>query len=369
MGFFDAGIGGVLGGIASVAGSIYNAKATEKANRESLKAQKEENALDRQFNAQQATLAYDRSVEQWNRENSYNSPSALMSRLTDAGLNPNLAYGDISGMAASAPSVSSASHSGSVSPNVPPTIDAAGLSQSLSQIDLIKAQTEKIKSETDLNKIDAQFRAQIHQGTIESQSSVIRLNSASANFKEQEVLKIAPEIQKLQSECDNLIKLGENLSSQTDLTKLESDYQKVVNSFALPKFEADLKVSYAQAKKDNATANLTYQQYKESVQTLGLRMAIMFAQENNIRADTMSKLQSTAESVARENNLDLSSEAIRLGNISLAISNAKADIDLTDAERFRDLAKYTPGLSHILSYVTHYLGGSLGGLSVAKVIK
>lgn len=35
------------------------------------------------------------ALEKWNRENEYNSPSAQMARLRDAGLNPHLAYGSI----------------------------------------------------------------------------------------------------------------------------------------------------------------------------------------------------------------------------------------------------------------------------------
>ena len=37
--------------------------------------------------------AYARSVEMWNMQNQYNSPTAQMSRLRQAGLNPNLVYG------------------------------------------------------------------------------------------------------------------------------------------------------------------------------------------------------------------------------------------------------------------------------------
>lgn len=45
------------------------------------------------FNRQQALESYQRNVEQWNRENEYNAPSAQVQRLKDAGLNPHLVYG------------------------------------------------------------------------------------------------------------------------------------------------------------------------------------------------------------------------------------------------------------------------------------
>lgn len=44
-------------------------------------------------NMQLAKYQYDTQLEQWNRENQYNTPAAQKERLTAAGLNPNLVYG------------------------------------------------------------------------------------------------------------------------------------------------------------------------------------------------------------------------------------------------------------------------------------
>lgn len=44
-------------------------------------------------NKQMAEKAYERDVEMWNRQNEYNNPASQMSRLKEAGLNPNLVYG------------------------------------------------------------------------------------------------------------------------------------------------------------------------------------------------------------------------------------------------------------------------------------
>lgn len=62
-----------------------------------------------QFNEQKKLieLQYQKNLEQWNRENEYNAPVAQMQRLRDAGLNPNLVYGNgnnTAGSAASSPS-------------------------------------------------------------------------------------------------------------------------------------------------------------------------------------------------------------------------------------------------------------------------
>ena len=70
-----AAIGGA-GDILNTLGSVYNTERT-------IKGQKE-----------LAEYAYTKDLEMWNRANEYNSPTAQMGRLKQAGLNPNLVYGN-----------------------------------------------------------------------------------------------------------------------------------------------------------------------------------------------------------------------------------------------------------------------------------
>lgn len=105
----SAGIG-TTGGIL---GSIVSANQARKNRALQYKMFREAN----QFNADQATLAYQRSIDEWNRQfditNEYNSPSAQFQRMLDAGLNPYTASIDSS---LSSPSVPSSSSASSVSP-------------------------------------------------------------------------------------------------------------------------------------------------------------------------------------------------------------------------------------------------------------
>lgn len=59
---------------------------TDRTNKANLAISRETNA----YNYLLATKQNDWNVEQWNRENAYNTPSAQRQRLLDAGLNPNL---------------------------------------------------------------------------------------------------------------------------------------------------------------------------------------------------------------------------------------------------------------------------------------
>ena len=72
----------LLGGLSaagSVAGSALGASAQDRANKQNKEIAKMQNAW---------------NLEQWHRENQYNRPTEQMQRLSEAGLNPNLVYGN-----------------------------------------------------------------------------------------------------------------------------------------------------------------------------------------------------------------------------------------------------------------------------------
>lgn len=78
----------LVGMLGALGGSMIGAGAQKNANATNLELARYQN------NWQQAEneRAFDRSVSLWNQQNQYNSPSAQMSRLRQAGLNPNLVY-------------------------------------------------------------------------------------------------------------------------------------------------------------------------------------------------------------------------------------------------------------------------------------
>lgn len=103
----------VLGPIGSVVGSLIGSRSQKDTNQANVLMQQQANAANlqavRETNAANLELSkyqYAMDLAQWNRENEYNSPAAYMQRLREAGLNPNLAYGNISNVGASSPSFS-----------------------------------------------------------------------------------------------------------------------------------------------------------------------------------------------------------------------------------------------------------------------
>lgn len=96
---------GVVGGLVNAFTSARQAKK----NREfAERMSKQQN----QFNHDEAELAYKRTVEQWNRENEYNTPSAQFQRMLEAGINPYQAVSSIDNNTSSAGASPAASSAG-----------------------------------------------------------------------------------------------------------------------------------------------------------------------------------------------------------------------------------------------------------------
>lgn len=82
MALTEAALAALISGGAALAGTGINAAATSIRNRKQLGYQKELAAYTNEMN-----------LENWKLQNEYNSPKAQMQRYKEAGLNPNLIYG------------------------------------------------------------------------------------------------------------------------------------------------------------------------------------------------------------------------------------------------------------------------------------
>ena len=80
----------IIGGLGSIVGSAIGASSQRRANIQNMELAKYQN----NWQTAENDKAYARNLEMWNMQNAYNSPTAQMSRLRQAGLNPNLVYGN-----------------------------------------------------------------------------------------------------------------------------------------------------------------------------------------------------------------------------------------------------------------------------------
>lgn len=198
-------IGSAIEAGASLIGNIVGNKQHNANIDKQIAFQREENEKARAFNKAMAEQANQWSIEQWNRENQYNSPEAMRQRLRDAGVNADLFYGGSAQNTASAsPSVTP------VAPATPTDVSSLGqkvtigdvtnnvVNQALAvaQIRKLGADTGKSRQETENLKVegkilsaDALTRAAMNEQALEIGRSTIYVNRSigELNHKEAEL--------------------------------------------------------------------------------------------------------------------------------------------------------------------------------------
>lgn len=145
------------------------------------RAQANLNMATRTFNWEMFEAERRNALTDWNMQNEYNSPAAQMKRLKDAGLNPNLVYGD--GATATSAQQVKANAGGQWSPQAPKW-DVPAIANPLMQIYDIQntqQQTDNLKAAKEVSVQDAILRAQqTMESAIRTSRSEFDLNQAKS---------------------------------------------------------------------------------------------------------------------------------------------------------------------------------------------
>lgn len=269
--FKNAGSGLVSGGLGLISGLISGAQQRKMLNKQ-IEAQAEENQKTRDYNLMLARQQNAWNIEQyereqrdyldnWNRQNEYDSPSAQMERFKAAGLNPNLIYGQMS----SSPSIDTSSIAGSLtagesaSPNdmsplgrMPTFGDAlqqgldAGLKEA--QIESIKANTEKVKADTKGVQSDNRVkigtegvRIALQKGELELQNFKIKdFKFKTDNLNDLQAKWLKTQINKCQTEAEYCSKQFDLLKQQIIGQELQNAILDIEKSFKRPLMQASI---------------------------------------------------------------------------------------------------------------------------------
>lgn len=201
-----------------------------------LNAQKEENQKNRDFNLMLAQMQNEWNQNQWERENEYNTPLNQMKRFKEAGLNPDLIYGQ--GTSGNAMQLSGGLTAGA--PSSPTDFTALGqkmsigdaLRQSL-QTDLMRAQIDNIKADSEskrigneTNKIDLETKQALQNLTGDSAESLINKYTNSNYF-----------VRKALTEFANLEKDYAIKGNQAETTYHDSEIRRIDRMFHQEKVE------------------------------------------------------------------------------------------------------------------------------------
>lgn len=249
------GLGSALGGLFGLGGSAMGAKAAQKAVQEQNKG-----------NMELAKYQYQQNLEQWNRENEYNTPTAQMERLKAAGLNPNLMYGDTSagGSAASSPTFQ-APH---LSAYTNQASDYRAVGQQFGQMfenyinmetkqhqnELLKRQAESVQTDTLNKQIEGAILAKNndlkgleYQLMKNSFEDVLRLRKANADNAEAEYGNKLTYRNLMAAQIENYDNLGKRLAKQSELT--DAQIQHTLKQVDVLNYDIALKVETLIGKK------------------------------------------------------------------------------------------------------------------------
>lgn len=208
--------GAIISGAANLISSGIGARTSKKSQQRGYRQAK---ALSK--------FGYDQDVEQWHRANLYNSPESQMQRYTDAGLNPNLIYGQ--GTPGNAQQAAPKYNVPSPDPRREP-VQLSGAYQGYQSAQLVQAQTDNLRAQTKMT-LQREISEIIRQHGLSSQNK-IRTNSAwlSDNLRNTQL-----EVGKLQleqgRETVRQTQAGtKKLKAETTLVDLKSVYQRYENN-------------------------------------------------------------------------------------------------------------------------------------------
>jgi hypothetical protein len=303
MGFFsklnpNSWFGSALSGGASLIGNIVG-NSQQNANIEKQIAfQREENEKARAFNKAMAEQANQWSIDQWNRENQYNSPEAMRQRLRDAGVNADLFYGgNAQNTASASPSVTP------VAPATPTDVSAIGqkatvgditnnvVSQSLAaaQIRKLEADKGKTRQETENLKVegkilsaDALTRAAQNEQALEIGRSTIYVNHSIANLNHKEAELASARITEATANADLLYEKANEVKASIRNINANTAATRFGMMMRTKEFRQRVKEFQEQVRVNDSSIRLNYEQ---AATYLATRAATVL----NINSDTALK--------------------------------------------------------------------------------
>lgn len=236
-------LGSFVGGLAGAAASVYSTNQQNKNIDKQLAAQQRENSLNRAYNLNLAKMQNQWSIEQWNRENAYNSPQAQIARMKAAGLNPDMMFGGgVSGnLSASSPQMTSGAPSSPMDwSNLANkrtlgdvVNDSLSAEMAKAQIDSVKADTEKTLADAGLSRVAL---------TYADAKEKLNLKLSEEQFKlvEQQWKDVAQTIENKRSEL-------EGISLDNAGKMVRNAYEAEIYQATLNKMAEELKITKAEA--------------------------------------------------------------------------------------------------------------------------
>lgn len=339
--------------IASGIGSLFGHNSNID---KSIAAQQRENELNRQFNLKLAQMQNQWNREQWDRENAYNDPKAVMARMAAAGLNPDLMYGNGAGMltAASSPDMTSGAPSSPVDMSPLANKQTVGeMYQSIQQamlndevINKTKQETRKTGFEADSASIDSFYKAAREEQGLQIGDTTITLNKNLASLRRTEADSLVVGMNKIVEETNLLMTRRHEVLASIENLDADTANKKLDNYLRSKEFELLVKETTAKINNLNAGTHLTYTQARDVVAT-------QLARISNLNASSYLSRQTGIL------NHEKATTEI-LSQAGLSISNETASFNLNQAKTY-DSAERVSKIAFLWSSAINQAASSFTG--------
>lgn len=263
-------IGGAISGfgpLVNLVGGIFDSSSTNKNIDKQIAAQQEENRLNREYNLSLAKMQNQWNIEQWNRENAYNTPEAQMQRYIEAGLNPDLIYGQ-QNMSAQSPQMTAGAPSSPVDMTMLAHKKTIGqvLRDSVmyergerladAEIRNKNANSGKSEAETEGILTDNSFKKLLNENAVKLGNLNIQLAGADLDMKPHEKELLRETINKTKQETSNLEatfhqiqQVTSNLTFAQYKARVELWLNQAKTQAEIKEIASRLKLNYQQARK------------------------------------------------------------------------------------------------------------------------
>ena len=248
-----------IGVASSIAGNVASNKNIDT----QIAAQQYENEKNREYNLNLAKMQNQWNIDQWNRENAYNSPAAQMARYKAAGLNSDLIYGQ-QNLSAASPEMTAGD--GSQPTDVSNLANKRTIGDMVAQASqtrltnaqakLAESQAKKTDEDTKGQSITNSFLPDLLTGDVDVKSADVRqkLSAAGLNDKQIEVateqLKVMQQsVKESQKKIEDLQSQMENRTFQQVQAMLEYNLRKDKQRYEIREILSKIGVNSANTKR------------------------------------------------------------------------------------------------------------------------
>lgn len=291
----------LLGGATSLFAGIRSSKQQQKIIARQIEAQRKENEAQRRYNLMLAEKQNKWNIEQWQRYNDYNTPSAVMSRLRSAGINPHMYYSKgnaMGGVSTSSPEMTSGSpaeavdtsgmlgqstYGQSIQMAMDKAVQVASIRKLNADTRLSEQKADTEEYNTDIFQSDAAFRNALNSSSLRLSDMEIELKGSQKNLTDGQIGMLRYEAAMLQKQMDKIDQ--ENKLMEEQIANLTEERRSIILKRVL-----DSELVEAQCKELAARTHLSYEEARDLAETRAARLL-------NLNTSTQ-KMQNEAYSVA-----------------------------------------------------------------------